>query len=807
MSLLLRPSFTYLALAVTSVAACTKDPLVPPTAVVHTVEVTAPDDSLLLDATVRLEVKALDVHGKIVRGRPTTWSTSDTATILVAPTGDIKVVGVGSTTISAKVDDVIGTVNIAAFAISFVGIEAGSDHSCGLTTTGDVYCWGSNRDGRLGTGTADTASQYFPQRVAGTTKFQNISVGGPGACGITEDGSGYCWGYNPEGQLGTGSTENELEPTRIAGGYAFSTISLGSDHSCGLTTDGSAFCWGNNRYGQLGNGNRQTSLVPVPVMSAESFSAITAGYLYTCALTTSGSSACWGNDSGGNLGHDTTYASLVPVPIVPDPGLTTLSAGPDRTCGLDMNGATYCWGFKRFWHAGWQSSVPTGEAPNIPFTTVAEGYSHACGLTAQGDAYCWGANDSGQLGRGVFGDQNVNYRAEIVMGGHKFRSIDAGGDHTCGATMGGEALCWGYDRNALGNSSIPGDRTAVPVPVSGGHTFVQVATGYGGTCAIDASGAAFCWGWGTFGNPAYSPPQSSPVPVAGGITFQYLGYGGFNTMCGLSTTGEAYCWGSGLLGALGNGQQDSNSPVPVAVSGGHTFSSLSVGRFRSCALTPSGTAWCWGNNDSGANGNGTTQPSTVPVPVSGGLSFREIAVGSSHTCGITTAGSTMCWGLNRSGQLGNGVTTDSPLPVAVVTTERFGQIGAGYRSTCGLTSSNGLFCWPKDATGHPVRLPTNLAWGVFSMGFEKICGITTIGIAYCWDLYDGEPIRVLAPVPFSSISTGASHFCALGGTNTAYCWGNNWNGRLGTDHGINSTVPDATQVLGQMPLDRTLSAR
>lgn len=98
-----------------------------------------------------------------------------------------------------------------------------------------------------------------------------------------------------------------------------------------------------------------------------------------------------------------------------------------------------------------------------------------------------------------------------------------------------------------------------------------------------------------------------------------------------------------------------------------------------------------------------------------------------------------------------------------------------------------------------MRYPTNLAFGFISTGLRHICGITTIGMGYCWDPEDGDPIRVTAPVGFTSISTGGSHFCAVGGPNRGYCWGSNWNGRLGTDHGLNSNVAAATPVLGQLP--------
>ena len=99
-----------------------------------------------------------------------------------------------------------------------------------------------------------------------------------------------------------------------------------------------------------------------------------------------------------------------------------------------------------------------------------------------------------------------------------------------------------------------------------------------------------------------------PVAVSGGLTFASLSAGGAHT-CGLTTAGAAYCWGSAIPG--------NESHVPVAVSGGFTFASLSAGKGYTCGVTISGTAYCWGSNGAGSLGNGTLTNSPVPVKVAG----------------------------------------------------------------------------------------------------------------------------------------------------------------------------------------------
>ena len=150
----------------------------------------------------------------------------------------------------------------------------------------------------------------------------------------------------------------------------------------------------------------------------------------------------------------------------------------------------------------------------------------------------------------------------------------------------------------------------------------------------------------------------------GQLQFQSVSAGrsGADHSCGVTTAGAAYCWGDNTWAQLGNGTSvDSN--VPVAVSGGLTFQSVSVGIFHSCGVTTAGAAYCWGIG--GLLGDGTNTTSNVPVAVSGGLNFQSLSVGFTHSCGVTTTAAGYCWGSNTAGQFGDGTNTDSNVPVRV----------------------------------------------------------------------------------------------------------------------------------------------
>jgi alpha-tubulin suppressor-like RCC1 family protein len=150
--------------------------------------------------------------------------------------------------------------------------------------------------------------------------------------------------------------------------------------------------------------------------------------------------------------------------------------------------------------------------------------------------------------------------------------------------------------------------------------------------------------------------------------------------CALTASGDAYCWGDGEFGQLGDSTQ--GSTTPQLVLGGHTFVAIAAGATHICALATGGAAYCWGNDTNGQLGTsvpldvcagtrvGDVLCSLIPVPVAGGLSFASLTTGFHHTCGVTTAGLAYCWGLNDLGQLGSQAGRGSITPVRVANQPR-----------------------------------------------------------------------------------------------------------------------------------------
>ena len=134
-------------------------------------------------------------------------------------------------------------------------------------------------------------------------------------------------------------------------------------------------------------------------------------------------------------------------------------------------------------------------------------------------------------------------------------------------------------------------------------------------------------------------------------------------------------------------------------AGAESFTQVVAGSSHTCALTSTGSAYCWGANGEGQLGDGTRLVRFTPVAVDQPAAFVSLTAGTAHTCGLTAGGVAYCWGSNVDGQLGDGTTATRLVPNEVAGGSRFASLTAGPDHTCGLTDEQRALCWGNDDIG------------------------------------------------------------------------------------------------------------
>jgi alpha-tubulin suppressor-like RCC1 family protein len=451
---------------------------------------------------------------------------------------------------------------------------------------------------------------------------------------------------------------------------------------------------------------------------------------------------CWGASASGQLGDGD-------------------SSGPDTCVGFGV--------------APDNTPEPCSTQPvstGITASTIATTGSGYCAILTSGQVDCWGANGYGQVGDGTssgpdtcytFGKTPVPVACSTtpVPIGISATSLAHSDSNTCAILPSGAVDCWGYnplgqlgDGTSTGPDTCAGGLPCGTAPGSVGITATSIVGGGAGYCAILTSGAVDCWGsnnYGQLGDGALSGPDDcylpgsqtatgvvipptltycSTTPVATGISATSLASDG-SGYCAVLTSSAVDCWGLNDIGELGAGTssgpdtcyiQASPTPIPISCSTTPVATGISATSITSdgagyCAVLTSGAVDCWGENNYGQIGDGTSSgPDScngIPcstAPDSTGVSATSIGTGGYGYCAILTSGAVDCWGNNQVGQLGNGsnggpetcafelACSTTPLATGISATSLAGSSGQdpGY---CAVLTGGIVDCWGGNSVG------------------------------------------------------------------------------------------------------------
>ncbi|MFM7044954.1 MAG: hypothetical protein ACKOYG_05310 [Ilumatobacteraceae bacterium] len=394
---------------------------------------------------------------------------SCTVTIVFAPSAGGAAIGAVST-VAAKTTIAASLLGSATTTATATSVTVGRGHACAVTTTGALVCWGDNLYGQLGDNSVD--DRRAPVGVSGlATGIAAAAAGEYHTCALTTTGGVKCWGRNNLNQLGNSTGTDSSVPVDVPGlGSGVTALAAGDSHTCAVKADGTITCWGNNSIGQLGNSVIGGTSGPVQVANiAAGATAVAAGRAHTCAIVSSGVK-CWGDNFRDQLGLPAagTY-STEPVDVTGlSSGVTSITAGVFTSCAV-LSAAAVCWGYSTLYEMG-DGSTDSNTTPG-PVTGLSAGVAlvfagdnHGCAVTSAGALSCWGYAGYGQIGNGSVSDQPTP--VAVTGLGSGVLSGDAGTFSTC-AVLADAVKCWGSNDSGLLGSGTFDPASSTPVDVVG----------------------------------------------------------------------------------------------------------------------------------------------------------------------------------------------------------------------------------------------------------------------------------------------------------------------------------------------------
>jgi alpha-tubulin suppressor-like RCC1 family protein len=691
---------------------------------------------------------------------------------------------------------------VSGLSSGVVDISAGHGHSCAVLSNGTVRCWGRNDWGNLGNGTNQRS--LTPVTVTGIDNAVKVVALAHASCALLSTGGVKCWGHGGYGELGHGSTASSWTPVNVVGLASGVTKIAGFEiHMCAVTSAGGVKCWGHGEHGRLGDGGFVSRSSPADVLGIGApVVDIALGVYSTCVITGSGGAKCWGHGGHAEQGNGSNATNGTAVDVTGlASGYVSIAGGESHYCATNFAGAVRCWGRNDFGQLGdgtgnWRniSVAPSGFADGVKSMTA--GRYHTCALFRNGTVKCTGRNSESQLG-----DKTTSHRLSPVITAGAITSIHTLLDTEIGALAVPSAL---KINSAPFVVTAPTLSRAADITYTSSNPAVATIDQSTRTVTIVGRGSAMIMA-SVEATSTHSGARSSAMVNIAEHEISVVTTGLSHT-CGITVAGGAKCWGYNDYGQLGNNTNARSYVLGDVVGLTSGVAEIEPGVWHTCAVTTAGGVKCWGRGDYGQLGENSTRTVYTPVDVSGLTSgVIDIASGYLHSCAVTAGGGVKCWGDNQNGQIGDGTTTRRHIPTDVIGLSSGAvAVAVSHHTSCALLASGGVKCWGYNDHGAvgdgtsttrlSPRWVSGMSTGVaaISGGVYHFCAVTTLGAAKCWGLNDqgqigdGSVSRRYAPADvtglssgISKISAGVNHSCALTTAGGVKCWGYNNEGQLG----------------------------
>ena len=647
-------------------------------------------------------------------------------------------------------------------------IAAGKFHSLALRGDGSVWTWGYNWSGQLGDGTQiDSNIPVKTMRLP--SNIIAISAGKGHSLALTKQGDVWGWGQNSYGQLGSGDLNTQVIPVQAHKTLSnIIAIEAGSIHSMALDADGGVWTWGRNFYGELGDGGSEGGYMPCKLQSLPPIKVIAAGDYFSMALGRDGTLWAWGDNEFGQLGDETTVNKTSPVQVLGVGKVAAMACGNKHALILCSDGALKSLGKNEFGQLGIGSmdedahetpesvqsvgedlylfmdedqdgradlfdncagvcspeqidsdedgkgdlcdSCPLDRPKILPGKTgcstpdpmICAGQSHAMAVDREGNPWAWGYNSFGQLGNKSFEDA---YNPILISSSlSNINYIAAGEYYSLAVTQDGSVWAWGANgEGQLGDGSTTTSYS--PKRLDCPPEVKSVAAGQHHSLCLLYNGDVYSWGFndnwelGRLEYDSYITPQKShylqgaqaiaageshslallnngKVMAWGASTYGQVGWGGIsarkwpvdvlnltkitkiasrkNHSLALKNDGTVWAWGQNTYGQLGVGSQDSYKTKSEQVLGLTSITDIACGDYHSLAVQSNGTAWAWGRNYERQLGNDNPTIRYTPVKIQGVTDAIAVAGGQYFSLILRADGSIVAFGRNTYGQLGIG---------------------------------------------------------------------------------------------------------------------------------------------------------